>query len=159
MITFLYSIIEYACEWFTNISSYITIPNKNNNYENSDNDINNTNINIDIDEVIKQGEEHINFLISRSNYNSFYELSREFLKYECDISTMNQKEVEAWFNNQIYNLNKTRNISKKVQLLLLKIEYLNWIDIKNKRLRLNINKKEIYDDLTLENYLEILSDC
>ena len=126
MLYYLYSFIEYIASWFRG----------DNELSASFYNINNEEHRNSLKKNVRYFEENLNIMISNSKYDSILDIHKLILTYDNDVGNLyNIENTISWFDKQIEERSKNKNIKEKIDLLLLKVEYANWVEIQKQRYR------------------------
>lgn len=113
-----------------------------------------------IQEHIQNDKEYIENRKSFSKYNDMYEIY-DILEKDYDLilpSFTNSDNLIDWFNESIAEATDMKDTDKKVKLLLLKVEYEKWKDIENRDTNMKMKQSLLGEDLSIEDYIEIMNE-
>ena len=63
-----------------------------------------------------------------------------------------------WFNESIAEATETKDINKKIKLLLLKVEYEKWRDIQKRDTSMRMKESLLGENLSIDDYIEIMNE-
>tara|TARA_B000000557_G_scaffold14047_1_gene11059 strand:+ start:359 stop:808 length:450 start_codon:yes stop_codon:yes gene_type:complete len=111
-------------------------------------------------EHIQYDKEYIENRKSFSKYNDIYEI---YDILEKDFNLILPKLTESdnlidWFNESIAEATETKDINKKIKLLLLKVEYEKWRDIQKRDTSMRMKESLLGEDLSIDDYIEIMNE-
>lgn len=111
-------------------------------------------------EHIQYDKEYIENRKSFSKYNDIYEI---YDILEKDFNLILPKLTESdnlidWFNESIDEATLTKDINKKIKLLLLKVEYEKWRDIQKRDTSMRMKESLLGEDLSIDDYIEIMNE-
>ena len=111
-------------------------------------------------EHIQYDKEYIENRKSFSKYNDIYEI---YDILEKDYNLILPKLTESdnlidWFNESIAEATETKDINKKIKLLLLKVEYEKWKDIQKRDTSMRMKESLLGENLSIDDYIEIMNE-
>ena len=111
-------------------------------------------------EHIQYDKEYIENRKSFSKYNDIYEI---YDILEKDYNLILPKLTESdnlidWFNESIAEATETKDINKKIKLLLLKVEYEKWRDIQKRDTSMRMKESLLGENLSIDDYIEIMNE-
>lgn len=111
-------------------------------------------------EHIQYDKEYIENRKSFSKYNDIYEI---YDILEKDFNLILPKLTESdnlidWFNESIAEATETKDINKKIKLLLLKVEYEKWRDIQKRDTSMRMKESLLGENLSIDDYIEIMNE-
>ena len=148
MFSFLYTIFDTILDW---------IGLKNSTYSNKGlNDV----MRESLYEHIQYDKEYIENRKSFSKYtdiNEIYDILIKDYNLTIPIFTESDNLIE-WFNESIAEATETKDIEKKIRLLLLKVEYEKWRDIQKRDTYMRMKESLLEEDLSIDDYIEIMNE-
>ena len=148
MFSFLYTIFDTILDW---------IGLKNSTYSNKGlNDV----MRESLYEHIQYDKEYIENRKSFSKYtdiNEIYDILIKDYNLTLPIFTESDNLIE-WFNESIAEATETKDIEKKIKLLLLKVEYEKWRDIQKRDTYMRMKESLLEEDLSIDDYIEIMNE-
>ena len=148
MFSFLYTIFDTILDW---------IGLKNSTYSNKGlNDV----MRESLYEHIQYDKEYIENRKSFSKYtdiNEIYDILIKDYNLTLPIFTESDNLIE-WFNESIAEATETKDIEKKIRLLLLKVEYEKWRDIQKRDTYMRMKESLLDEDLSIDDYIEIMKE-
>jgi len=111
-------------------------------------------------EHIQYDKEYIENRKSFSKYNDIYEIY-DILEKDFDLILPKLTESDNlidWFNESIDEATLTKDINKKIKLLLLKVEYEKWRDIQKRDTSMRMKESLLGEDLSIDDYIEIMNE-
>lgn len=111
-------------------------------------------------EHIQYDKEYIENRKSYSKYNDIYEVY-DILEKDFDLilpKLTDSDNLVDWFNESISEATETKDINKKIKLLLLKVEYEKWRDIQKRDTSMRMKESLLGEDLSIDDYIEIMNE-
>ena len=148
MFSFLYTIFDTILDW---------IGLKNSTYSNKGlNDV----MRESLYEHIQYDKAYTENRKSFSKYtdiNEIYDILIKDYNLTLPIFTESDNLIE-WFNESIAEATETKDIEKKIKLLLLKVEYEKWRDIQKRDTYMRMKESLLEEDLSIDDYIEIMNE-